>query len=320
MFQLNTHIIPFACSLIPLTVGIYFARKYFNGPTVSEKLLKSSDLTGKIVIVTGASAGGIGFETSKVLHRLGATVVLAVRNQLAGDKAKELIEKENGNSDKLIVMLIDLADLASVKKFTELFMSKFNQLDILINNAGIMSIYGTTKQGVELLFGSNHLGHFLLTHLLLNLLKKSKDGRIINLTSVSANSNLEFIEKYANFELESLIGDCKTSHPNNFALYRRSKLANILFSKKLSRELALDSSNLVQCYSNHPGTVKSNMGKHMPLLFRLCTKIFLFPILALVLKSTYQGAQTTIHLALSNKKDLKSGNYYADCQEKVGSI
>lgn len=129
-------------------LGLYFGKKYFNGGTVSADLLKSN-LSGRIVIVTGASMGGIGYETSRVLHSLGATVILVVRNEQAGKEAREAISKQNGHADRLVVMLMDLTDLESVKKFAQEFKSKFNQLDILINNAGVMACpHSTTKQGI----------------------------------------------------------------------------------------------------------------------------------------------------------------------------
>ncbi|KAG2393518.1 hypothetical protein C9374_007049 [Naegleria lovaniensis] len=295
---------------------LYKGKKYYNGGQVSSELLSKSNLKGKVVIVTGASPNGIGYETAKVLHSCGATVILAVRDEKNGIESKRLIEKENnGGSDRLFVLLIDLTDLASVKKFATEFKKQFSQLDFLINNAGIMMCpFATTKQNIEIQFGTNHIGHFLLTLLLLDLIKQSS-GRVINVSSLAASGIKQADTKtFASFTEESVKGDGSNLGESVGKIYCRSKFANVLFAKKLSRELSKDSSYATS-YSCHPGVVRTNLARHFPQWLM----VFVTPIFYYFTKSPLDGAQTTLHLALSPSSSLKSGNYYSDCKEKVGN-
>ena len=129
-----------------------------------------SDQKGRVAIVTGSSSG-IGYEAARVMANKNAEVIIAVRNQVKGDAAVQKIKAQNQDAD-VKVMLLDLASLKSVKKFTEEFHQKYNRLDLLINNAGVMiPPYSKTEDGFELQFGTNHLGHFALTAHLIELLK-----------------------------------------------------------------------------------------------------------------------------------------------------
>jgi len=301
--------------------ALYYGKQYFNGGQVSSQLLKSSDLRGKVVVVTGASPGGIGYETCKVLHRLGATVVLGVRSELLGKQSVELILKENKGlykaeedpkaADRLQVILIDLLDLASVKKFTTEFKQKFTSLDYLINNAGIMMCpHATTKQGIEIQIGTNHLGHFLLTLNLIDLVKKS-NGRVVNLSSLAASqiSNDKDVATFCTYTLDQVVGDGKNlAAPGK--LYARSKLANALFTKQLEKELQKDSN--AHAYSVHPGVVRTNLGRHLPKALMLLVG----PIIFYFTKSALDGAQTSLYTTLAPTSDLKGGCYYSDCHEK----
>ena len=139
------------------------------------------DQNGRIVIVTGSSSG-IGFEAARVLAGKNATVIIAVRNIEKGNNAANKIRAEQKNSD-VHIMELDLANLDSVKTFAQKFKERFNRLDLLINNAGVMvPPYSKTDDGFELQFGTNHLGHFALTGLLFDLLKNTKNSRIINIS------------------------------------------------------------------------------------------------------------------------------------------
>lgn len=303
-----------ACSSIVAGLGLYFGKKFFNGGVVSKELLANkSSLKGKTVIVTGASPNGIGYETSKVLHSLGATVILGVRSEKNGNDSKKMIAEENGGgADRLIVMLMDLTDLASVKKFVEEFKSKFTTLDMLINNAGIMMCpHATTKQNIEIQFGTNHLGHFLLTYLLLDMIKQS-NGRVINLSSLAASGikKESDLTGFCSFEKDAVVGDgSKLANP--YELYNRSKFSNVLFTKRLARELSQGSE--ATTYASHPGVVRTNLGRHFTL------GAIIFPMMWYFTKSPLQGAQTTLHTALTDKSKLKSGSYYADCATKLGN-
>ena len=143
------------------------------------------DLNGKRIVITGSSHG-IGFEAARVLVSKGAEVVLAVRNREKGEKAAAEIRAMNG-SQSVAVMDLDLADLESVKRFAEGFISRYDKLDVLINNAGVMiTPYRRTKDGFELQFGTNHLGHFALTGQLLPVLINTPSSRIVSISSIAA--------------------------------------------------------------------------------------------------------------------------------------
>ena len=145
----------------------------------------SRDLKESIVIITGANTG-IGKESAIELSKLGAHIVMACRDKNRAETAIEEIKSVTG-LDSYEFMELDLMDLQSVKNFTIKFLSKYQRLDVLVNNAGIMALpkRATTKQGLEAQFGTNHIGHFLLTTLLLDLMKKSKQARIIIVSSLA---------------------------------------------------------------------------------------------------------------------------------------
>ncbi len=205
----------------------------------------TKDLLGQVVIVTGSNTG-IGKETARVLARMGASVVLACRDV---GKSLPVVEelKKDTNNENIEFIRLDLMDLKSIKDFSEEFKSKYDRLNILINNAGIMAIPDRreTKDGFELQFGTNHLGHFCLTTLLLDLIKKSAPSRIINLSSVASaigtmNWNDILFEKGYNLS----------------TAYAQSKLANIIFTKELQRRLKNDN---VKVMSVHPGVVATDL-------------------------------------------------------------
>ncbi len=182
-------------------------------------------LIGKRIIVTGANSG-IGFEAAKAFGKRGAEVILAVRNEQKGQQAKEAILKLNPQA-LVDVMILDLADLASIREFSYDFSNRYHSLDILINNAGVMvPPYQQTKDGFELQFGSNHLGHFALTGLLLPLLKKTEESRVISLSSIAHRGGTIYFDN---------LDGSKGYKPMEF--YRQSKLATLLFAKELDRRL-----------------------------------------------------------------------------------
>ena len=153
------------------------------------------DQKGRIAIVTGSSSG-IGYEAAKVLANKNEKVVIAVRNLEKGEKAKAKIVNQNSNAD-VVVIKIDLSDLSSIKSFVEEYRQKFDKLDLLINNAGVMiPPYSKTKDGFELQMGTNHFGHFALTLQLLSLIKSTPNSRIVNVTSNA--------HKYGNINFEDL--------------------------------------------------------------------------------------------------------------------
>ena len=260
-------------------------KRFYNGGIVPEETINNADLRGKTIIVTGALVGGLGFETAKVLYELGAHVVLAVLDERKGMESMseimrlsqqvEVNEKRVVYSEKVVdavvfgrrdligkgsldVMVVDLSDLETVRKFTEQFRSRYEKLDILINNAGVMlSPPGVTKQGVEIQFGINHLGHFLLTHELLDLVTKC-NGRVVNLSSIQMEY-IRFITKTTNFSLESVMGPCENSL--SLHLYNRSKFACAVFTKALDRYLEQEHPDSFSVCA-HPGVIETKLFQH----------------------------------------------------------
>ena len=320
----------------------YAGKQYINGGMVPPELLSHTDLSEKVAIITGASMGGIGHETASALYRLGANVVIAVRDVNAGEKVQQEIlnhvknikRARNHTTGKPIVygsvqvIKLDLADLDSVKLFADEFLDRYDRLDILVNNAGIMMTpHGTTKQGIEKQFGTNHLGHFLLTHLLLDILKKS-NGRVINLSSragehwvggedetrlvTDPSTKKNVMSGFASFALDTVNHECKDIKEER--LYGRSKFANMVFARRLEREFRKDPTTMATAYSVHPGVVRTNLWRELNKLYFIVS----YPFWWYGTKSPYQGAQTSIYLSIAPINDLKGGHYYADCKMEIG--
>jgi NAD(P)-dependent dehydrogenase (short-subunit alcohol dehydrogenase family) len=252
--------------------------------------LDKQDLTGKTIIVTGANSG-IGLEAAKILANQGAHVIMAVRNEQKGEEAVASIKSVNKNA-VIEVMKLDLADLSSVRSFVAQFNEKFSNLDILINNAGIMNPpYGQTKDGFELQFGSNHLGHFALTGLLLPLLKKTPASRVVTLSSIA--------HRGASIYFDNLDGS-KGYKPMNF--YKQSKLANLLFAKELDKRFKQHgiSTMSVAC---HPGITATNLFK----LGKKDSPQFLQKLLKWLFQSVEMGVLPTIYAA--TEVSLSGGEY-----------
>jgi len=245
-----------------------------------------SDQTGKVVIVTGSSSG-LGYETANVLANKNATVIVAVRNEVKGNAAVEKIKVGNPNAD-IQVMLVDLANLESVHKFTENFKNKFKKLDLLINNAGVMTPpYTKTKDGFELQFGTNHLGHFALTGLLIDLIKKTPNSRIVNVSSTA--------HKIGRLNFEDL--NWETRRYNKMRSYGDSKLANLYFTYELQKRLNKQSSGVIVA-SAHPGASATELSRHS----------LLFKVLSLFVQNSKMGALPTLYAAVA--LDVQGNDYY----------
>jgi NAD(P)-dependent dehydrogenase (short-subunit alcohol dehydrogenase family) len=207
------------------------------------------NLASKVTIVTGANSG-IGYETAKAMAVKGATVVMACRNLQKGNAAAEQI-RETDPVGTVAVMVLDLGDLDSVQAFAAAFLEKYNRLDLLINNAGIMMPpYGKTAQGFETQFGVNHLGHFALTGLLLDLLLQTPQSRVVTVSS-GAHS-------FGRINFEDLNSEQGYS-PR--AAYSQSKLANLLFTYELQRKLTA-AGNDTLATAAHPGWTETNLQQH----------------------------------------------------------
>eukprot|EP01117_Protostelium_nocturnum_P016046 TRINITY_DN6280_c0_g1_i2.p1 TRINITY_DN6280_c0_g1~~TRINITY_DN6280_c0_g1_i2.p1 ORF type:complete len:290 (+),score=69.22 TRINITY_DN6280_c0_g1_i2:22-870(+) len=254
-------------------------------------------MDGKVVIITGSNTG-IGYVAAREIAKKGAHVFLACRDAEKTAKAMENIKKESGNSNIESIPL-DLSSLQSVREFADKFKEKNLPLDILINNAGIMALpeRSETKDGFEMQIGVNHLGHFLLTNLLLENLKKGTESRVVNVSSEG--------HKLANLDLEDL--QLKSGY-GAWRAYGNSKLANILFTKELQKRC--EGTN-VSAFAVHPGIVKTELGRNMNSFYGFFFRLFG--------KSPDRGALTTLHCALDNKALDHKGGYFADSSPKQPS-
>jgi NAD(P)-dependent dehydrogenase (short-subunit alcohol dehydrogenase family) len=209
---------------------------------------------GKTILITGANSG-LGLEATKVLSSKGAHIVMTARNLKSGNEAISLIKKENADA-KLDLMQLDLSDFASIHKFSEEFHNKYKQLDVLINNAGVMFPVKRelTKQKFEVQFGTNHLGHFLLTGLLLDILKSTPNSRIAIQSSGQHKAKMGKPDIY----FDDLNFD---KGYNKHIAYAQSKLANLLFTYELDRHLKANKIDITVA-SAHPGYTKTNLVRH----------------------------------------------------------
>ncbi len=248
------------------------------------------DPKGRTYLVTGANIG-IGRVTAEKLAARGGRVFLACRSE---DKARPVIEGIRARGGAAEFLPLSLDDLASVRACAKRFLERDEPLHVLINNAGLAGQRGLTKDGFELAFGVNHLGPFLLTQLLLPRLEGQEDARIVNVASKS------------HYRAKTLDWDAVRRPTENLTAlpeYEASKLANVLFTKELSRRLG----GKVRAFSLHPGVVATNIWSGaVPWGIRHAIKLFM--------KTEEQGAETTLHCATSD--DVKDGAYYDDCKER----
>lgn len=286
------------CAPSLVIFGYLLSKFYFNGPSCKSK----NRLDGKVVVITGANCG-IGYETALDLAGRGATVILACRDLNKANKSQNTILLKTKN-EKVFAEKLDLSDLRSIKDFADMIKNRFKRLDILINNAGACSLeYKKTADGFESNFGSMHLGHFYLTYLLLDLIKKSAPSRIIN---VSSYGHQGIDMKWDDLQLEK-------SYSMGFA-YRQAKLANILFTVELSKRLK---GTGVTSVSLHPGTVRTEIFRGLQnngLNFWFIMYTLFFPLLWIMGKDCKQGAQTTIHCAVADEIPEHDGKYFSDCK------
>ena len=246
-----------------------------------------ADQKGRVAVVTGASSG-IGYETARVLAEKNAAVVIAVRNLKKGNDAAEKI-KSGHRSAEIKVMELDLADLSSVRRFAEKFTCDYSRLDLLINNAGVMMPpYSRTSDGFELQFGTNHLGHFALTGLLLELIAKTPGSRIVNVSSGA--------HKFGDLDFEDL--NWKTRPYRKAKAYGDSKIANIYFTYELQKKLR-DAGYATLVTAAHPGWTATELQRHAG-LFR-----FLNNFLA---QGIEMGALPTLYAAVG--PDAEACDYF----------
>ncbi len=261
----------------------------------------AKDLSGQVYIVTGANSG-VGLETTRQLVKQGGHVAMACRRPDAGE---EVARSFAGLAGSYEVMRLDLADLQSVRDFAAEFQSNYDRLDGLACNAGLANMTGElqrTKDGFELTIGVSYFGHFLLTELLLDLLKQSAPSRVVLLSSVvHAGSPRNRPE----VQLDDL--NYHKREVGNMAIYAEAKVANILYAMELAERL--DGTG-VSTASVHPGWARSNFGSGAGLPMRVAMAL-MRPLMRLVSNSNEESAQTTLHCLLSDDAAAHSGAYFS---------
>jgi NAD(P)-dependent dehydrogenase (short-subunit alcohol dehydrogenase family) len=264
-----------------------------------EGWIADTDLRGKVCLVTGASSG-IGKAAARGLALLGARVGLICRDRKRGEKARGEIVKRTGN-DAIDLFVGDFSSQADVRRIAAEIRERYDRVDVLVNNAG--GVFGRrklTEDGIEWTLAVNHLAAFLLTNLILDLLQRSPDGRIINVSSTAHHlGSLDFDD----LQLERFYFD--------FVAYCQSKLANVSFTTALARRLH---GTTVTVNSVHPGIVRSKFGFSGSLWIQLS---YLFG--RLFLRSSDGGADTILYLAASPEVAGVSGKYFADRRPATAS-
>jgi len=252
------------------------------------------DLTGKTIVVTGANTG-LGYESVKAFARNGANVVMACRSVEKGEAARKQIVRLIPSSI-IQVMQLDLADIKSIHHFAATFRESHAHLDVLLNNAAVMMVpYSLTKDGFESQMGTNHLGHFALTGILLDVLKKSPGARVVNVSSLSHKQGMMDFDNL-------LFENGKDFSP--MKAYGRSKLANLLFTYELQRFFE---SNQIDCLSvaAHPGIANTNNPTKMDR--NLLMKVYKISF-SYIIQSPAMGALPEIRASVD--LNVKSGQIY----------
>jgi len=257
------------------------------------------DQSGRIAVVTGASSG-LGLETARVLAVHGATVVLAGRDQARTAAAADDIRQHADASvqaGSVQTADLDLASLQSVRAAGADLTSRFAQIDLLINNAGVMfTPYSLTKDGYELQFGTNHLGHFALTGLLMPSLLAASGSRVV---TVSSNGHRTGRVNFADLQ--------SARHYNRYAAYGRSKLANLLFTYELQRRLAAAKAHTI-ALAAHPGTARTELTRHMSTVSKTAMSPRFATINSWWVQDAKMGALPTLRAATD--PDAIGGTYY----------
>jgi NAD(P)-dependent dehydrogenase (short-subunit alcohol dehydrogenase family) len=253
-------------------------------------IAKLANQKGKVFIITGANSG-LGYTAAKELASKGAIIVMAVRSLENGKAAKIEILKEVPSAD-IAVMQLDLADLDSVRKFSEAFRVAYDRLDVLINNAGIMMPNDRmlSEQGFELQLATNHFGHFVLASELMPLLEATAGSRVVTVSSIATKmkvakiyfDDLQFEKRY-----------------EKMPSYSQSKLANIMFALELNKKLQESSSKVISVAA-HPGYTATNLQQHMGLLGTIMN--------ALMAQKQEMGVLPILRAATA--PEVKGGDYF----------
>lgn len=251
------------------------------------------DQHGRIVVITGANSG-VGYESALALARKGARVVMACRNLDKARQARQTLLQAVPDA-AVDVLALDLGSLASVRAFAETFNARYNRLDILMNNAGIMATdYGKTTDGFELQLGTNHLGHFALTGLLLPRLLETPHSRVVTVSSgvyLIGRINFDDLQSEKRYE--------------RWSAYSQSKLANLLFAHELHRRLQAAHADVISV-ANHPGHAVTNLQTHAGNRFE---QVMLQVMNAITGQSPALGA--TYQLYAATAPGVRGGEFFA---------
>jgi retinol dehydrogenase-12 len=257
-------------------------------------------MKGKTVVITGGNTG-IGKEAAVGLAERGAHVIITSRDPARGEAAVAEIRERTGADGEVEVMALDLASLASIREFAAEVGRRVDRLDVLLNNAGAVLLQRqVTADGFERTFGVNHLGHFMLTDLLLDQLRASAPARVVNVSSrahKTAKTGLDFDDLQAERKYQP------------FLVYGRSKLANIYFTRELARRVQ---GTGITTNSLHPGFVRSDFGRDGDLGRGLGVGITIAQRLFAI--GPERGARTSIYLASSPDVNDVSGKYFVRCK------
>ncbi|XP_058829927.1 retinol dehydrogenase 14-like isoform X1 [Topomyia yanbarensis] len=288
-------IVAYVVTAIAIFISLF---KYYLYLTCG-KITSSRNMEGKTVIITGANSG-IGKETARDLAKRGARIIMACRNMETAKKAREEIMAESGNSN-LIIKHIDISSLASVRNFAQDIVTTERVIDVLIHNAGVAQGFKNkvTPDGLEFTMATNCYGPFLLTHLLIDQLKKSDQGRIIIVSSKlyrfahvrSDLSNINPVNYFSLFPVE---------------LYNLSKCIEIMITQELARRLA---GTRITANCLHPGVIDTGIWRNIPFPASL-----LFKPIQMCFRTPEEGARTTVFLTVSPDVEKISGEYFRGCK------
>nr|XP_022339322.1 retinol dehydrogenase 11-like [Crassostrea virginica] len=256
------------------------------------KFSSSKSLSGKTVIVTGANTG-VGFETALDLAKRNGRIILACRNREKGEVAKSRIIQLTGNTN-VVFKQLDMSLMSSIREFVSIISTEEKAVDILINNAGVVNWKeNITAEGFENTFATNYYGPFLLTTLLLDLLKKSPNSRIVNVGSIASMGG--------SVDLDTVMARRSFTRKE----YNDSKLALLIFTKELARKIA--ETGIVATYV-HPGTIRSELFRNLPWILQF----IIIGIMRPFIKTPVEGAQPVLFCALEDS--VEPGGYYMDCR------
>ena len=271
-------------------------RSAFGAKTTTDEVLEGIDLTGKSVLITGGTSG-LGTETARAMAVKGADVTITARTEAKGQATVDQVRADTGNT--ISVEALELGSTKSIRAFAERINSGDRKIDLLINNAGIMACpEGTTEDGFEMQFGTNHLGHFLMTGLIAPSL--TDGGRVVVLSSSAHQMSDVMFDDI----------DMKKGGYDRWKSYGQSKTANALFAVELNKRLA---DRNIEVFSVHPGVIDTGLGKHLGIRDYLMF-IPLMLIGAIKRKSVPAGAATQCYAATAPEIAGRGGSFLADCK------